>query len=99
MPCARKGHILCGKENHSDITKKFSEIDIINMLEFLIDNIFAIFGGRVFQQTVGIPMGKNCAPLLVDLFLYSYEANFIQGFLKENEKKLARFFNFTFRYI
>jgi hypothetical protein len=30
---------------------------IINMLEFLIDNIFVIFGGRVFQQTVGIPMG------------------------------------------
>jgi hypothetical protein len=33
------------------------------------------------------------------LFLYSYEADFIQGLLKKNEKKLARFFNFTFRYI
>jgi hypothetical protein len=32
------------------------------MLEFLIDKIFAMFGGRVFQQTVGIPMGTNCAP-------------------------------------
>jgi hypothetical protein len=40
--------------SHSDSTKKFSETDIINMLEFLIDNIFAMFGGRVFQQTVGI---------------------------------------------
>ena len=44
-------------------------------------------------------MGTNCAPLLADLFLYSYEADFIQGFLKKNEKKLARSFNFTFRYI
>jgi hypothetical protein len=70
------------------------------MLEFLIDNIFVMFGGRVFQQTVGhIPMGTNCAPLLADLFLYSYESDFIQGFLKKNEKKLARSFNFTFRYI
>ena len=43
-------------KNHSDSTKKFSETDIIHMLEFLIDNIFVIFGGRVFQQTVGIPM-------------------------------------------
>jgi hypothetical protein len=67
------------------------------MLEILIDNIFVIFGGRVFQQTVGIPMGTNCA-LLADLFLYSYEANFIQGLLKKNEKKLARSFNFMFRY-
>jgi hypothetical protein len=44
---------------------------------------------RVFQQTVGIPMGTNCAPLLADLFLYSYEADFIHGLLKKNEKKLA----------
>ena len=60
-------------KNHSDSTKKFSETDIINMLEFLIDNIFVLFGGRVFQQTVGISMRTNCAPLLADLFLYSYE--------------------------
>jgi len=69
------------------------------MHEFLIDNIFVMFGGRVFQQTIGIPMGTNCAPLLADLFLYSYEADCIQGLLKKNEKKLARSFNFTFRYI
>ena len=61
----------------------------INMLEFLIDNIFVFFGGRVFQQTVGISMGTNCAPLLADLFLYSYEADVIQGLLGKNEKKLA----------
>ena len=39
-------------------------------------------------------MGTNCAPLLVDLFPYS--ADFIQGLLKKNEKKLVRSFNFTF---
>ena len=44
-------------------------------------------------------MGTNFAPLLADLFLYSYEAEFIQGLLKKNEKKLTRSFNFTFRYI
>ena len=84
------------KKDHSDSTKKFCETDFINMLEFLIDNKFVIFGGRVFQQTVGIPMGTNCAPLLADLFLYSYEVDFIQGLLKKNEKKLARSFNIKF---
>ena len=49
------------------------------MLEFLIDNIFVMFGGHGFQQTVGIPRGTNCAHLLADLFLYSDEADFIQG--------------------
>jgi hypothetical protein len=33
------------------------------------------------------------------LFLYSYGEDFIRGLLKKNEKKLARSFNFTFRYI
>ena len=36
---------------------------------------------------------------LISLFLYWYEADFIQGLLKEHEKKLARSFNFTFCYI
>jgi hypothetical protein len=44
-------------------------------------------------------MGTNCAPLLADLFLYSYEADCIQVSLKKSEKKLARCFNFTSRYI
>ena len=101
----RYKYLVLGKDrpffvkHHSDSTKKFSETDIFNMLEFLIDNIFAMFGGRVFQQTVGMPMGTNCIPLLADLFLYSCEADFIQGLLKKNEKKLARSFNFTLRYI
>ena len=50
-------------------------------------------------STVGIPMGTNCATFLVDLSLYSYEAYFIQGLLKNNEKKVARSFNFMFCYI
>jgi hypothetical protein len=40
-----------------------------------------------------------CGPLLADLFFYSYVADFIQGLLRKNEKKLARSFNFTFLYI
>jgi hypothetical protein len=58
-----------------------------------------MFGGRIFQQTLGIPMGTNCDPLLADLFLYSYEVDFIQELLKKNEKKLVRFFTFKSRYI
>ena len=35
----------------------YSEEQVISMLEFLIDNIFVSFGGILFQQVVGIPMG------------------------------------------
>jgi hypothetical protein len=69
------------------------------MLEFLIDKIYVVVGGQVFQQSVGIPMGTNCAPLLADLFLYSYEAEFIQKLLHEKKKSLAMAFNSTSRFI
>ena len=53
------------------------------------------FGGRIFQQTIGIPMSTNCAPLFADLFLYSYEAEFVQS-LKAGKKHLAQQFNFRY---
>jgi hypothetical protein len=51
------------------------------MLEFLVDNIFVSFGGTLFQQVDGIPMGningRNSAnlELLIDkttsIYLYA----------------------------
>ena len=58
-----------------------------------------MFDGRVFQKTVEIPMGTNCAPLLVDLFLYSYEPDGLLKKTPQKPQKLARIFNFTFCYI
>ena len=37
-------------------------------------------------------MGSECVPILADLFHYSYE----EVFIRLNEKKLARSFDFTF---
>jgi hypothetical protein len=42
-------------------------------------------GGTLFQQVVGIPMGTNCALLLADLFLYSYESEFLQKLVKDKK--------------
>ena len=54
-----KSYFVKKTNTHFDSTKKFSETDIIKMLEILIDNIFFMFVGSVFQQTVGIPMGTT----------------------------------------
>ena len=40
------------------------------MLDFLMESIFVLLGGRVFQQTIGIPVGTNCASILTELFYY-----------------------------
>ena len=52
-----------------------------NARVFFIANTCVMFGWRIFQQTVGIPMGTSYAPFLTDLFLYSNKAVFIQGLL------------------
>jgi hypothetical protein len=38
-------------------------------------------------------MGTNCAPLLADLFLYSYESEFLQNLVKDKKIHEARAFN------
>ena len=70
---------------------------IIHILDVLIDNMSVLFSGEVLQQMVSIPMGTNCAPLLANLFLRAYEADFLQGLLKNKDRKLAQTSNSSFR--
>ena len=56
--------------------------NICKMIEFLINNIFVQFGESLFCQAIGIPMGTNCATLLVDLFLYSYKNEFLDNMIR-----------------
>ena len=56
------------------------------------------FGGQLFRQTVGIPMEAYCAPLLDDVFLYSYESEFLDKLIKEGKRKLDRKFNISYSY-
>ena len=54
---------------------------------------------NIFRQVIGIPMGTNCAPLLADLFLYSYENEFLDNMIRSGHRRLARSFNLCYRYI
>ena len=73
--------------------------NIRKMTEFLIDNIFVQFGGRLFNQMIGIPIKTNCVPLLPDLFLYSYKNEFLDNMIRSGHRRLARSFNLCCRYI
>ena len=53
--------------------------------------------GTFFQHIIGIPMGTKCAPLPTDLFLYSYEAEFMHKLIKGFTD--TKYFNLTYRYI
>jgi len=72
--------------DHTNSKTKYTEEDIVNMINCLIDNIFIEFGGLIFQQTVGILVGTNCAPLLANLFLHSYKPSLSKNFYVKEKR-------------
>ena len=46
-------------------------------LKHRLDNLYIRFGTKLYSQSVRIPMGTNCAPLLADLFIFCYERKFM----------------------
>ena len=44
-------------------------------------------------------MGTNCAPLVADLFLFSYERDFMLSLLDNNQTDIIEAFNLTSRYL
>ena len=43
---------------------------VTEALIYLLDNIYIRFGSKLYRQNVGIPMGINCAPLLLICFYF-----------------------------
>jgi hypothetical protein len=84
-------------ENNNYIT--WTCLDFCSALHFLLDNLYVQFNNTLYLQTVGIPMGSNCAPLVADLFLYCYEHDFMLGLAREKQFSLIQCFNKTSRYI
>jgi hypothetical protein len=82
-------------KSYSKCNNKYKQDETIQMLDFIIDNIFVLFSGWVFQQMIGFPMGTNCVSLLADSFLYAYGTEL----LKNKDRKLAQTLTSTFRFI
>ena len=58
---------------------------VCDALVYLLDNIFIRFGTKLNRQTIGIPMGTNCAPIVADFFLFCYERDFMKSLSRENQ--------------
>ena len=54
---------------------------------------FSLLTTYLFRVFFGIPMGTNCVPLLSDLFLHVYDADFLPSFHYNKEYT----FNTSFR--
>ena len=72
---------------------------VCDALVYLLDNIFIRFATKLYKQTIGIPMGTNCAPLVADLFLVCYEIDFMKSLSRENQAGIIGAFNSTSIYL
>ena len=84
---------------HSQSYHPFTVESLSNAVRMLLNNIYMNNAGTVRRQKLGIPMGTNCAPILANLYLYSYEVEFLDGLELINELEIARRFHASFRYI
>ena len=72
---------------------------VCDALVYLLDKIFIRFGTKHYRQTIGIPMGTNCAPLVADLFLFCYERDYMKSLSRENQADIIEAFTSTSRYL
>ena len=72
--------------------------DMMEILEFILDNIFVKHGNMIFQQTIGIPIGLDSGQDIANLLLFSYESDYVEKISKE-DLGLARNFSLCSRYI
>ena len=47
--------------------------------DFFVGQHFIRFGTKLYRQVVVIPMGTNFGPLVADLFVFSYERDFMMS--------------------
>ena len=73
--------------------------NLIQLINWLIDNTYVTIGDKVFRQTIGIPIGTDCAPFLANLFLFSYEFKFLNTQLKLKNFDCLNKFRKCARYI
>ena len=76
----------------------FGKSKLVGWTEYLIDNVYIKVGNNVYRQTIGIPMGTDCALQLANLFLFHYEYLYMKNLMRDN-LCMAKRFSDTVRYI
>ncbi|KAF8362111.1 hypothetical protein PRIPAC_89034 [Pristionchus pacificus] len=57
------------RNNSSTSGRSYHKNDLKGIIEFILRNSFAYYGGNLYQQQKGIPRGNNASPQIADLTL------------------------------
>ena len=69
----------------------FSRAQIKIAVAHLVQNCYFQVGNQIRRQAIGIPMGIDPAPFWANLFLYTYEAEYITTLTRTDKAKAAHF--------
>ena len=84
--------------NRSKNNTSFNMQELIQAVNFIIDNSYITFKGLVYKQIIGIPMGTNCAPHFANIYLHVYEYKYLSKLVREGNVDLARKLSNVYRY-
>ena len=78
-------------EEEREGTVVITASELVELVEFLVDNLVIVYGDRVYRQVVGIPMGTDCAPFLANLYLFVLEYEWVTTLAatEEGREKLS----------
>ena len=93
---SKSGKAYWGKlvDNTVGFTDKYLKMSV----KHLVENCFFSVGNCVLKQNIGIPMGIDPAPFWANLFLYTYEEEFMTKIIHDDKAK-AKHFHSTNRFI
>ena len=92
---AVKAYFSASKSSNSC---SFRVSDMMEVLDFILDNIFVKCGEDIFKQVIGIPIGLDSGQDIANLLLFCYESTYVEKISKQ-DMTLARKFSLCSRYI
>ena len=95
---SNKGRSAYWSRSRSNNNVSFTCDELIDSINFIVNNSYVIFYNTIFRQIVGIPMGTNCAPFLANLFLHVYEYEYLEKLVNCGDTELAKNISKTFRF-
>ena len=104
--CIDKKFVTCSpgsktayySKSKSKTNASFDKDSLIKAIEFIIDNSYVTFHGKIYRQIIGIPMGTNCAPHLANIFLHVFEYKYLSLLVSNGHTAIAKKLSNVFRY-
>ena len=98
ISCSESSRTAYWSKSKSTTNVIISCDELIVLINLIIDNSYVVFHDKVYRQIIGIPMGTNCAPFLVNIFLHVYEYEYLSKLVEGEDLDTARKLAQTFRY-